>query len=390
LSDKIFAVIGLGKAGLPLSAVIARNDNEVVGVDIDSERCDLINNGINPLPEEPGLEDLITEFGGKNLQATTDYEYTRKCNIFIIIVPLFLDEYNVPDFRNLEITCKKIGGILKKDDIVVLETTVPPKTTETIIRNLLETESNLKLGEFYLAYSPERLMTGYGISRLKDFPKVIGGVNIESGRKAFDVYKGFIANLNLVSSSRVAEFTKVMEGCYRDVNISLANELYKVSEEMKIDFYEARSQANHDYCNLLLPSTGVGGHCIPVYPWFLIHEMIKRNKYEYVDLIRKSREINDEMISYWSKRIIISSLDLNIPLTKIKICIKGITYREGVKEIHNSRNIELARTLQKNGLDTYVYDDLISKDEATKIGLKWLPPKEANIIFDSFNLKISK
>ena len=178
---------------------------------------------------------------------------------------LFTDENNNSDFSILENAFRNVGKILKKRDLVVLETSVPPMTTEKRVRQWLEEESGLELesesGEFYLAHSPERIMTGYSISRLKEFPKLVSGVNGESGMKAFEIYKGFIPNLHLVSSARVAEFIKLIEGCYRDVNICMANELLKIADELGIDFYEAKEYANHEYCQIHLPSTGVGRHC---------------------------------------------------------------------------------------------------------------------------------
>jgi UDP-N-acetyl-D-mannosaminuronic acid dehydrogenase len=177
-----------------------------------------------------------------------------------------------------------------------------------LVRGWLEDGSRLKLGDFYLAFSPERIMTGYSISRLREFPKVIGGVDEESGKKAFDVYRTFIPNLNLVSSSKGAEFIKVIEGCYRDVNIALANEIMKIADELGINFDEARYLANHEYCHIHSPSTGVGGHCIPVYPWFLINEMEKRGEYGHSRLLRTSREINDAMVNYWGEKILLRHL----------------------------------------------------------------------------------
>ena len=382
------AVIGLGRAGLPLAAVIADSGFKVVGVDIDKKKCEMINKGINPIPEEPGLGELIRKNAGKNLIATSNYEDAADCNVFIVVVPLVVDENYNPDFSILENAFRNVGKILKKGDLVVLETTVPPMTTELLARKWLEEESGLKLGEFYLAYSPERIMTGYSISRLKEFPKVIGGVNKESGIKAFEVYRKFIPNLHLVSSSRVAEFIKLMEGCYRDVNIALANELFKIANELGIDFYEARQYANHEYCHIHLPSTGVGGHCIPVYPWFLIKEMEKREKFSYVKLLRTAREINDEMVNYWAEKIVLECMKFNKPLKDVKICIKGITYRKGVKELYHSRNLTLAKLLMEKGLNVFVYDEMFSKEEVEKLGLKWIEPDKADLVFDAFELKI--
>ena len=384
------AVIGLGKAGLPLAGVIADASIEVVGVDIDEERCRLVNEGINPIPEEPGLDELIKRHGGKGLRATPRYEDAAECGAFITIPPVFIDEDHNPDFRTLEKAFRGIGRILKRGDAVVLETTVPPGTTETLARKWLEEESGLALGEFHLAHSPERIMTGFSVSRLREFPKVVGGVDEGSGRKAFEIYRDFIPNLHLVSSARAAEFIKVIEGCYRDVNVALANELFKIAEELGVDFYEAREFANHEYCQIHLPSTGVGGHCIPVYPWFLIKEMEKRNRFGHARLLRASREINDEMVDYWAEKIVLTCMRVNKPLSQVRVCVKGITFREGVKELYHSRNLALARLLAEKGLDVYVHDDLYTKDEIERLGLRHLEAEQADIVFDPFLLELKE
>lgn len=382
------AVIGLGKAGLPIASVIADSGFNVIGVDIDKRKCHLINSGMNPIPDEQGLDDLITKHGGKNLIATAEYEDANECNFFIVIVPLFINENHDPDYGILENAFRNIGKILKKGDCVVLETTIPPLTTETIVKGWLEEESGLKFGDFYLAYSPERIMTGFSISRLREFPKVIGGVDEKSGKIAFEVYNKFIPNLHLVSSAKVGEFIKVIEGCYRDVNIALANELFKIAGELGIDFYEARENANHQYCSIHLPSTGVGGHCIPFYPWFLIKEMERRTKYDYGSLLRTSREINDQMMNYWAERIILECLRINKPLGQVKICLRGITYREKIKELINSMNLALVKLLMKKGLNVYAYDELFTKDEIEGMGLRFIEPVDADLVFDCFELVI--
>ena len=384
----MISVIGLGKAGLPLASVIADNELSVIGVDVDEEKCRMINSGINPIPEEEGLDDLIRKHGGNNLIATSNYEDARDCGAYIIIVPLFVDENNNPDFRILESAVRSVGEILNKGDLVVVETTLPPMTTETLVRFWLEEESGLKIGEFYLAYSPERIMTGCNISRLKEFPKVVGGVNYESGKIAYDLYRKFIPNLHLVSNARTAEFIKVMEGCYRDANIALANELFKVAEELCIDFHEARRYANHEYCHIHEPSTGVGGHCIPVYPWFLIKIAEGKGKFGNVRLLRAAREINDDMINYWADKIVLACMKVNKPLGDVKICIKGITFRDGVKELYHSRNLALAELLMDKGLNVYVYDELFTLEEVDKLGLRWIEPEKADVVFDCFKLEI--
>jgi UDP-N-acetyl-D-mannosaminuronic acid dehydrogenase len=380
------AVIGLGNAGLPLAAVIADCGIAVMGVDINESRCLAINRGENPIAEEAGLEELLKRHGGRSLLATPRFQDAAGCRTFIVIVPVFVDASFNPDFAIMKSALESLGKILKKGDLVVLETTFPPKTTEDMAEKLLCRSSGLLPGEFYLAYSPERIMTGYSISRLREFPKVIGGRDEESGMVAYQVYKRFINNLHLVSSARVAEMIKVMEGCYRDVNIALANELFKICQDMEVDFFEARDKANHQFCHIHLPSTGVGGHCIPVYPWFLIKEMEKREHFSHCRLLRAGREINDEMIDYWAERILIQCLKIDKPLSSIKICIKGITYRAGVREFYHSRNLALAKLLEKKGMDVYVSDPILSREEVEGRGLRFIKPEEADLVFDPFAL----
>ncbi len=386
--DERIAVVGLGNAGLPLAAVIADRGLKVTGIDVNRERCQLINAGINPIPQEAGLDELIKLHGGKGLVATPDYADATECNVFIVIVPLFVDSGFNPDFGILEKALRSVGGILKTGDLVVLETTVPPGTTDMLGRAWLEEASGLVVGDFRLAYSPERIMTGYSISRLREFPKVIGGVNEDSGLAAYSIYRKFISNLSLVSTAKTAELIKVMEGCYRDVNVALANELFKIAEVLGVEFYEARSYANHQFCHIHLPSTGVGGHCIPVYPWFLIKAMEKKELFENVRLLRTGRELNDGMIYYWTEKIVLASLKLNKPLKDVKICVLGITYRQGVKEFYHSRNLALAKQLMEKGLNAYAWDELMSKEEIEGKGLRWIDPNEADLTFDCFTLKI--
>jgi len=257
-----------------------------------------------------------------------------------------------------------------------------------MVRTWLEKESGLEVGDFYLAHSPERIMTGYSISRLKEFPKIIGGVDATSGKKAYEVYKRFIGSLSLVSSARVAEFVKVIEGCYRFTNIALANELFKIADELDLDFFEAQKAANHEFCHIHLPSTGVGGHCIPVYPWFLIKQMQKQKKDEYTTLLNASHKVNEEMIEFFANRIIQYCKKINKPLKKIRICITGVSFRKGVKSTYKSRNIALAKHLQNLGMDVYVSDELYSKQEIEQMNLSFLPSDEADVVFDPFTLII--
>ncbi len=183
-------VFGLGKAGLPLACVMASSEINVIGVDVNKSVVNSIMSKKPPFEGEPGIKDMLNSFVGKTLFATTDAKYAiRKSSAHIIIVPLFIDKNKRPDFKAIDSVSKIISQNMKKNDLVVLETTVPPGTTETRIRAILEKGSNMKAGEdFFLAHSPERIMTGYSISRFKEFPKIVGGINKKSTEKAYSLY----------------------------------------------------------------------------------------------------------------------------------------------------------------------------------------------------------
>ena len=380
-------VVWLGKAGLPLATHIAKKGIDVIWIDVDEKRCEMINNWKNPIPEENWLDELIQKFWWKQLFATTNWEKTKQGNVFIVIVPLFITENNLPDYSIVDAVTKNIWKYLKKWDLVVYETTFPPTTTENRLKNILEEISWMKEGkDFYLAYSPERIMTGVSLDRLENFPKVIWWVSEISWDIAYKVYSKFIPNLNKVSNSKTAEFIKVIEWSYRDVNIALANELFKIAETLWIDFYEAREYANHQFCNIHLPSTGVGGHCIPVYPHFLIKLMEAKNKENYRILHQTARDVNEDMINYWVEKIILAAMKVNKPLKDVEILIKWITYRKWVKELYHSRNLALANLLKEKWLKVKVYDEMFSKEEIETLGFEY--GEKGDIEFDCFRLEI--
>jgi UDP-N-acetyl-D-mannosaminuronic acid dehydrogenase len=361
----LVSVSGLGKAGLPLVAVIAEAGIPVIGIDVNEKVVEQVNKGIPPFVGEPGLKELLTKHKGKNIIATTDVKKAiNDTNAHIVIVPLFIDDDKQCDFSILDLAFTSIGQNLKKEDIVVLETTVPPKTTETRIKEILEKNSKMIAGkDFYLAYSPERIMTGYSISRFSEFPKVIGGINEISTKKAFELYSKF-GNMKKVKDARTAELVKVSEGLYRDVNIALANEILKVCDNYEVNFWEMREAASHQFCNIHEPGS-VGGHCIPVYPWFIINDMD-------VPLIKKARLLNDEMINYYADKVD------KMTDGKGNVCVIGITYREGVKELAYTRSIPFIKELKNRDYNVFAYDPLMDKNEIEELDVKYLDLKNLN------------
>ncbi len=338
-------IIGLGRAGLPLAAVMADAGIQVTGVDVDEKRVADVDSGVNPIPEEKGLTELLKR---KKIKATTDIKEARDCSVYVVIVPLFLKGHE-PDFTALDAAFNDVALVLTENDLVILETTVPPGTTEDRVKRILD-EPAIK---YHLAYSPERIMTGYSISRFKEFPKVVGGVTPEATEKAYGFYSKFNDQVVKVRDARTAELVKVAEGVYRDVNIALANELYRVCGELDIDFWSMREAANHRFCNIHEPGM-VGGHCIPVYPWFLINE-------HNVPLIRTAREINDSMADYYADRA------AEIAGEGGKVGVIGLSYRDGVREAVHTQAHRLIQALRDRKMEVYGLDPLFTHEEVEEL-----------------------
>jgi UDP-N-acetyl-D-mannosaminuronic acid dehydrogenase len=354
-------VIGLGKAGLPLACTIADSGQEVVGLDVNKEYVDRISRKENPILEEPGVQEILDKCIGNNFTVVSDPDSVdvKECGVHIVIVPLFIDEETKQcDFSILEGAFSDLAKRLKKGDLVVLETTVPPKTTEIFVKKLLEDGSGLVAGvDFNLAYSPERIMTGYSISRYKEFPKVVGGLTEQCGQAAFDVYSKFCGRVEKVKDCRTAELVKVAEGIYRDVNIGLANELYVAAEKLGVDYWQVRDKANHAFCNLHEPGI-VGGHCIPVYSWFLIN-----NPELKMDVTKTSRLLSDNMANYYAEK---ASTIIN-GKENAKVAVIGLSYREGVKEKAYSGSFLMIKALRQKGYEVYGLDPYYDVDEIRNV-----------------------
>lgn len=356
------SISGMGKAGLPLAVVVAEAGHEVTGIDVNQDVVDMINRGECPITGEPGLPEMIEKYHGTNLKATTDaVPASSDTQIHVVIVPLFIDEGFQPDFSCIDSAITDIGKGLSKGDLVVLETSVPVGTTRSRLAKNLEEASGLKAGEdFHLAYSPERIMTGYSISRFKEFPKIVGGITDESTEKAYEFYSSFCNSVTRVSNSETAELAKLAEGVYRDVNIAIANELYKVSSVYGVGFWEMRDAANHEYCNIHEAGAGVGGHCIPVYPQFIIQDFKKKGL--EAPLSETARNLNDGMAGHFTDIVKKHFIEQGTKPEEVKVAVVGLTFREGVDELFYTRSKTLVRLLKDAGFNVYGIDPLLSAD----------------------------
>lgn len=363
-------VVGQGKLGLPLALVFASKGAKVYGLDVNPRLVDMLRRGDNPLPREPGVGELLQETLNKGLyRPTTSYEKSiPQSDLIVFLVPVYADKERVR-LEPLLSAVEKMAPLLKRGSILVTETTLPPGTTESLIP-LVEEKSGLRAGrDFGIAHAPERTMSGRMIRDITEsYPKIIGALD----NATLEPLKGVYGSINRrgvipVSSIRVAEAVKVFEGVYRDVNIALANELALISEKMGIDALEAIRVANtQPYSHIHKPGAGVGGHCIPVYPWFLIHRAP-----DLARLLKTARDVNDDM----PRRVaLLTAKALNKagrPTRGSRVLLHGLAFRNGVKEHANSPTFTLYRELVEEwGVEAQVEDPLYTRDEVRSLGLK--------------------
>lgn len=369
--DIRISVFGLGSVGLPLAAVFAKFGAKVIGVDLDKKKVEMINKGINYIDEELELDSLIREniINGRLIATDNIEKAVKESDIIIIAVPVIANNDGKIDLDNLIELSITIGKNLKKGHIVITETTLPPGTTENLIP-IFEKESGLKLGDFGVAHAPERIMRGSAIKDITErYPKIIGA----SDPLTLEVVTALYETINTkgvikVSSIKAAEAVKVFEGIYRDVNIALANELALWAEEAGLDVMEIINAANtQPYCHLHKPGAGVGGHCIPVYPWFIINTSKQRKP----ELITYARKINDFMPYHIIELVKMGLSKAGKLISDSNILILGLAFRGGVKIFFNSPAIPVIKELKSLGANVFVHDPLYNKEEIETFGVKW-------------------
>lgn len=347
------AVVGLGKIGLPLAAQIAGKGHTVIGADLQAGIVASVNAGKTHIEGEPGLADAVSAAvaAGRLTATASTSDAVRESDVAIVIVPLVVGADKTPDYRSLDAAVRAVGRGLSRGTLVIMETTLPVGATRKHVAAILEKESGLSSGEdFYLAFSPERLYSGRVFQDLARYPKIVGGVDDESTRRAVDFYEASLdAEVRAVANSETAEFAKLAETTYRDVNIALANELALYGgahgAHVRAAFDAANSQP---FSHLHRPGIGVGGHCIPVYPHFLLSD----SEHGELNLVRVAREINDGMAARS-----LSWLDLAIGgLAGKRILVLGLSYREDVKELSFSTALAIVEQLRRAGATVLAHD----------------------------------
>jgi UDP-N-acetyl-D-mannosaminuronic acid dehydrogenase len=336
-------VIGLGYIGLPTASTFATHGLHVVGVDVNSAIVETLRNGGLHI-HEPGLRTLVqAALGSGNLVIS---EQTGPADAFIIAVPTPFCEGKRADMHFVEAAAESIHPHLKSGNLVVLESTSPPRTTMDRVAPILERSGLIAGKDFYLVYSPERVLPGQILRELIENARVIGGIDQASAEAGRELYASFVRGEILLTDATTAEMVKLMENTYRDVNIAIANEFSRLGERFGIDIWEAIAIANrHPRVDILQPGPGVGGHCISVDPWFLVEAAP-----DLATLIRTARQVNDaqpdvvvDLIRRALGRVRKSELD------GARIAVLGLAYKPDVDDVRESPAIEVGRSLTALG-----------------------------------------
>ena len=362
-------VYGLGWMGLPTACLFLEAGATVKGVDVDDRVVELLSAGKSPIEEE-GVGPIIEKYAGSSLSATSDLRYAATtCDVMVIVVPTRVDSSHRPDYSAIEKAAHEIGFKMRPGSLIILQSTVAPGTTEEVIRPILERNSGLRAGvDFLLAYSPIRAMSGHVLTDMRTHPRIVAGLGEESLKKV-SIVMSLVAKGGVIKmdSIRTAEAVKLFENVYRDVNIALANELACLCEEIGLDFLKVREGANSQpYCHLHLPGIGVGGHCIPVNPHFLVASARKVGM--DARMVRYGRLRNDRMPAHTVELVEAALRECRRSIGRSSIALLGVSYRANVKEPRNSPSLEVAHRLRKLGGRVRVYDPYYTADELKEMG----------------------
>ena len=357
------AVIGLGYVGLPLAHAFSEK-YDVVGFDIAQWRIDELNAGLDRTLELS--DDQVKEALDKGMKFTADLDEIAECNVYIVTVPTPIDSSNRPDLTPLIKSSESVGKVLKKDDIVIYESTVYPGVTEEVCVPVLEEISGLKFNEdFYAGYSPERINPGDKEHTVTKILKVTAGSTPEIATIVDDLYKSIItAGTHKCSSIKVAEASKVIENTQRDVNIALINELALIFDTMGIDTTEVIDAAATKWNFIKLTPGLVGGHCIGVDPYYLTH---KAQELGYKpNLILGARQINNGMSKYIAERTIKEMIAHDKKIKGANVLVLGLTFKEDCPDTRNSKVFDIIDEMVDYGCNVDAYDPWIEEKDVSQ------------------------
>jgi UDP-N-acetyl-D-mannosaminuronic acid dehydrogenase len=361
-------IIGLGYVGLPLAARFAQVGFEVTGLDVNAEKVNAVNDGGCPIKgKEPGLADLIAQVvSAGTLRATTDYTVCHKADVILIAVETPIDSVNQPRYtalraalRNLQPHLRSAKSPIRYPQLVIIESTLAPGTTDKLVRPLLEAGGHLAGRDFHLAHCPERVMPGRLLSNLAHMSRVVGGHTPEGARLSRALYTHIVEAELDTTDCVTAELVKTAENAYRDVQIAFANELALICEHVGADVWRVRELVNKSPGrDVLLPGAGVGGHCIPKDPWLLAYgasEMVQAK------LIPTAREINDYMPLHMAELTMDALEEVGVEIEGAQVAVLGYAYLENSDDARSTPSITLIHRLEELGADVRVHDPYVAQ-----------------------------
>lgn len=352
-------VVGLGYVGLPLAVEKAKAGFKTIGFDVQKEKVDLVNSGVNYIGDVVDDElKQIVEAG--MLKATTDFSFVKDVDFIAICVPTPLDAHQMPDISYVKSSAAEIAKYLTKGTMVVLESTTYPGTTEELLKPILES-SGLKCGEdFYLGFSPERVDPGNKQFKTKNTPKVVGAIGDDAREVIAAMYRAVLeGDVHEVSSPAVAEMEKILENTYRNINIGLANEMAILCNKMGIDYWEVVDAAKTKPYGFqaFYPGPGLGGHCIPLDPYYLSW---KAREYGFhTSMIESSMMVNDRMPEYCVERSMAILNRHKKALNGSKVLVLGVAYKNDIDDYRESPAIDVIEKLIEAGAETEFFDTYI-------------------------------
>lgn len=371
-------IVGLGYVGLPLALGFCQKGHRVLGLDIDSKKVDLLKEGksyIEHIASEPIADALAQSL----LDITTDFSQAVDCDALILCVPTPLDEYHAPDLSYVLGTLENLLPYLRKNQVLSLESTTYPGTTEEELRPRIESQG-LTVGEnFYLVYSPEREDPGNPDFTSTNIPKVMGGSTPDCQQVGLALYEAVVEKVVPVGSTQVAEFAKLLENIYRSVNIGLVNELKVAADKMGIDIWEVIDAAATKPFGFkaFYPGPGLGGHCIPIDPFYLTWKA--REYGVHTRFIELSGEVNESMPSYVVNKAAIALNTRKKAVNGARVLILGLAYKENVDDMRESPTFHLMDGLEELGAELDYHDPHIPEITPTREHANWTGRKSVEL-----------
>ena len=365
-NERNVAIIGFGYIGSVIGAVLAQSGYSVVGIDRDKDLIRKVNAGQSPF-NEPGLEDLIrSNVQAGRLRTTDDISTVRGCSVILITVGTPLSDSGEPDMEQIVLVAQALAPHLSDDQLIILKSTVPPWTTEQLLKPVFE-----KTAKVLLAFCPERIAEGNAIKELTHIPVIVGGVDEKSASAAAEFWEAALGvKTIIVHSARTAEMVKLADNLWIDLNIALANEIAQLSDKLEIDVLEVIHAANtlpkvNYNVNILLPSVGVGGYCLTKDPWF-VHYFGKSHELD-LQIPRVSRAVNDRMPYYAASLIKDALLNGDVPSRKHSVAVLGIAFKNNTGDCRFTPTKHVIAALNEHGFDLRICDPLVSEKDAQTV-----------------------